>query len=182
VNLGGGFPAQYLDGMPQIEVYGEAIERALVTRMRDRGLRVVAEPGRYLVGDAGVLHSEVVLVAERVPGERWVYLDCGLFGGLAETLGEAIRYRIRTPHDRGPWGPAAIAGPTCDSADVLYEKCGYLLPLDLRPGDRVQLLSTGAYTTTYSSVGFNGFEPLRSFYLPPTCDPTNGCHPLAAEG
>jgi ornithine decarboxylase len=173
INLGGGFPAQYLEAMPEIEVYGHAIERALVNRMRGRGLRVLVEPGRYLVGDAGVLHTEVVLVAERVPGERWVYLDCGVFGGLAETLGEAIRYRIRAPHASGPWAPAAIAGPTCDSADVLYEKSGYLLPLGLRAGDHLQLLSTGAYTTTYSSIGFNGFEPLRSYYLTPTTDRTN---------
>jgi ornithine decarboxylase len=166
VNLGGGFPARYVDGVAPIGHYGAAIERAMRRRLGHHSLRVLAEPGRYLVGDAGVLHTEVVLVAERTPGERWVYLDCGMFHGLAETMDEAIRYRIRTPHDGTPMAPAAIAGPTCDSADVLYEKTGYPLPVALRAGDRVQLLSTGAYTTTYSSVGFNGFEPLRSYYLP----------------
>jgi ornithine decarboxylase len=59
-----------------------------------------------------------------------------------------------------------VAGPTCDSADVLYEEFKYQLPLDLRAGDRVELLSAGAYTTTYSSVGFNGFPPLVAHYLP----------------
>ena len=63
-------------------------------------------------------------------------------------------------------GAVAIAGPTCDSADVLYEKSAYELPLALKEGDFVDILSTGAYTTTYSSVGFNGFPPLASYYLP----------------
>jgi ornithine decarboxylase len=111
------------------------------------------------------MEAEVVLVAERSPGERWVYLDVGMFGGLAETLEEAIRYRMVTPHDDGPMAPAAIAGPTCDSADVLYEKCSYSLPVALQAGDRVQILSTGAYTTTYSTVGFNGFPPLKAYVL-----------------
>ena len=81
-------------------------------------------------------------------------------------LDEAIRYRICTPHDGGLVGPVVIAGPSCDSADVLYERAGYRLPLALRDGDRVDLLSTGAYTSTYSSVWFNGFPPLRTRYLP----------------
>ena len=61
------------------------------------------EPGRYMVADAGVLRTEVVLVSRRSPDdvERWVYLDCGKFHGLAETMDEAIRYRLRTPHDGG---------------------------------------------------------------------------------
>ncbi len=82
-----------------------------------------------------------------------------------ETTDEAIRYRIRTPHDGGPAGPVVLAGPTCDSIDVLYDKSDYHLPLALTPGDRVQLLSTGAYTTTYCSVGFNGFPPLETYCL-----------------
>jgi ornithine decarboxylase len=58
-----------------------------------------------------------------------------------------------------------IAGPTCDSADVLYEKTPYDLPLTLQVGDEVLIEATGAYTTTYASVAFNGFTPLRSFII-----------------
>ncbi len=92
---------------------------------------MVIEPGRFLVGDAGVVSAEVVLVSRRVQGDpvRWVYLDIGRFGGLAETEGEAIKYRIVTPHDGKRTGPVAIAGPTCDGADVLYERANYRLPL-----------------------------------------------------
>jgi len=127
----------------------------------------VIEPGRFIVGDAGVVSAEVVLVSRRDPDDpvRWVYLDIGRFVGLAETEGEAIKYRILTPHDGTPMGPVAIAGPTCDGADILYEKSNYRLPLALRSGDRVELLSTGAYVTTYASQRFNGFAPLAEHYL-----------------
>mgnify|MGYP003339034308 CR=1 FL=1 len=58
---------------------------------------------------------------------------------------------------------AVLAGPSCDSADVLYEKNAYELPLALEEGDMLDILSAGAYTTTYSSVGFNGFAPLAEY-------------------
>jgi ornithine decarboxylase len=96
---------------------------------------------------------------------RWVYLDIGRFGGLAETEGEAIKYAFRTPHDGGAEGPVTIAGPTCDSTDTLYEKSNYRLPLALDCGDRVELLATGAYVTTYASQAFNGFRPLAEHYV-----------------
>jgi ornithine decarboxylase len=128
---------------------------------------MLVEPGRFIVGDAGVVSAEVVLVSRRGKENpvRWVYLDIGRFGGLAETEGEAIKYRIVTPHDDGAMGPVAIAGPTCDGADILYERSNYRLPLKLACGDRVELLSTGAYVTTYASQRFNGFAPLAEHYI-----------------
>jgi ornithine decarboxylase len=169
VNLGGGLPSRHRESTPGIDEYGSAIRRALQRRLGSEFKGdVLIEPGRYLVGDAGVIEAEVVLIAERScePGRRWVYLDIGMFNGLAETLDEAIRYRIHVPGRGGPMGPVAIAGPTCDSADVLYEHSDYELPLNLQIGDRVQLLAAGAYTSSYSSVCFNGFEPLRTYFLP----------------
>lgn len=170
INVGGGFPGRYQEAMPPIAAYGRAITQALADRMPtyvDAPVLVIAEPGRYLVADAGVLQTEVVLVSRKseLDERRWVYLDCGKFGGLAETMDEAIRYRMRTPHDGGIDGPVTLAGPTCDSADVLYEKTDYRLPIALTSGDRVELLSCGAYTTTYAAVGFNGFAPLREHFV-----------------
>ena len=93
-------------------------------------------------------------------GSRWVFLDAGVFTGLVETLDEAIRYRLETPGVHGPTGPCVLAGPTCDSVDVLYETTPVDLPLALAEGDEVRLHAAGAYSTCYSTVGFNGFAPL----------------------
>ncbi len=138
VNIGGGFPGSYTEETAPIEAYGRAITTALRTRLGPDLPMVIVEPGRYLVADAGVLQSEVVLVARKsdFDEQRWVYLDVGMFGGLAEAMGEAIRYRIRTPHDGTECGPVVLAGPTCDSADVLYQHYSYRLPLALEAGDR----------------------------------------------
>lgn len=164
LNLGGGFPAHYHETVPEPGAYARAIREALAAHLPGASPALIAEPGRYLVGDAGVIVSEVVLVSTKsaIEDRRWVTVDIGLFGGLAEALDEAIRYRITTDHDGGPVGPVVIAGPSCDSMDVLYDKSDYHLPVALRPGDRVVLHATGAYTTTYSSVGFNGFPPLAA--------------------
>jgi ornithine decarboxylase len=170
VNLGGGFPGHYVNEVPAVEAYGGAIRAAMARRLGDTPLRVIAEPGRYLLADAGVLQTEVVLVSRRSIDDdaRWVYLDCGVYTGLTEALGESIKFAFRTPHDGGPTGRVCLAGPTCDSADILYEQTDYQMPLALEAGDRVEVLSTGAYTTTYSTVGFNGFPALRDYYLPAT--------------
>ena len=176
LNLGGGFPTRYRDDVPEIDQFAAAIGRAMTRHFGNALPETVVEPGRYIVGDAGVVSSEVVLVSRRgTPGDaspggvrdglRWVYLDIGRFGGLAETEGEAIRYRIRTPPDGAATGPVAIAGPTCDGADILYERSNYRLPLDLASGERVELLSTGAYVSTYCSTRFNGFAPLAEHYI-----------------
>ena len=166
VNLGGGFPGSYLDEMPTIDRYGAAIRESLERVFGGHMPRLMAEPGRYLVADAGTLHTEVVLVSDRdIDARRWVYIDCGVFGGLAETLGESIRYRLTTDRDDDPSTDIVLAGPTCDSADIIYEKAGYQLPVTLVPGDIVRIASTGAYTTSYSAIGFNGFAPLRQTYV-----------------
>jgi len=167
VNLGGGFPAKYLRKTPKLESYGKAIFRALRRHFGNAIPETIIEPGRGLVGNAGVIAAEVVLIARRSPEDevRWVYLDIGKFHGLAETIDESIRYPIRTPRDRDEMAPCVIAGPTCDSVDVLYEKTPYPLPVSLAIGDKVLIEATGAYTTTYSSVGFNGYPPLRQYVI-----------------
>jgi len=168
VNLGGGFPTRYLKDVPTSQDYGKAIFGALRRHFGNRLPETIIEPGRGLVGDAGVIRAEVVLVSrksENPEADRWVYLDIGKFGGLAETMDEAIRYPIRTPHDGERTTPCVIAGPTCDSADVLYEKTPYDLPVSLTIGDEILIEATGAYTTTYASNGFNGFAPLKSYII-----------------
>jgi ornithine decarboxylase len=167
MNLGGGFPTRYRDDVPEIDQFGNAIMTAMTEHFGNNLPEMVVEPGRFIVGDAGLVQAEVVLVSRRDRNDpvRWVYLDIGRFGGLAETEGESIKYRITTRHDGTKMGPVAIAGPTCDGADIMYERSNYRLPLTLTSGDRVELLSTGAYVTTYASTRFNGFAPMAEYYL-----------------
>ncbi len=167
VNIGGGFPAQYRGEIASIAQYAQAVTDALSRHFGNHLPAVIVEPGRSLVGDAGLIQSEVVLIADKGDGgdKRWVYLDVGKFNGLAETMDECIRYRIEAPGRSGTPTPVIIAGPTCDSADILYERTEYRLPRDLEVGDKVEILSTGAYTASYASVGFNGFPPLRTYCI-----------------
>lgn len=168
VNMGGGFPTRYLRDIPTVGIYGQAIGDALRRHFGNHLPETIIEPGRGMVGNAGVLQAEVVLISRKSSGSdelRWVYLDIGKFGGLAETMGESIRYPIRTPRDGADVAPCVLAGPTCDSADILYENTPYPLPVSLEIGDKVLIEATGAYTTTYSAIAFNGFPPLRAFYI-----------------
>jgi len=167
VNLGGGFPTKYLKNVPTVRTYGNAIFKALRKHFGNRIPETIIEPGRGMVGNAGVIESEVVLVSKKSEEDdvRWVYLDIGKFGGLAETMDESIRYPIHTARDDDTMGPCVLAGPTCDSADVLYEKQPYPLPISLEIGDKVLIEGTGAYTASYSSVGFNGFAPLKTYHI-----------------
>ncbi len=161
LNIGGGFPAFYGEAIEAPTDYARAV-MALVTERFGHVPRIMAEPGRGMVAEAGVIVTEVLLVSRKSERDmhRWVYLSIGRFSGLAETEGEAIRYQFETARDGDPMGPCIMAGPSCDSADVLYEKRPMQLPLTLQCGDRVLIRNTGAYTSTYSSVCFNGFPPL----------------------
>ena len=167
VNLGGGFPAKYIRKTPKLESYGKAIFKALRRHFGNQIPNTIIEPGRGMVGNAGMIEAEVVLIAKRNREDdlRWVYLDIGKFHGLAETIDESIRYPIKTTKDRDETGPCVVAGPTCDSVDVLYQKNPYPLPVSLAIGDKVLIEAAGAYTTTYSSVGFNGYPPLRQYVI-----------------
>lgn len=170
LNLGGGVPAITRDVAPNAPAYGARVIDRVRHHFGDTLPSLMVEPGRAIVADAGVIATEVVLVvdgADRDNGQRWVYLDIGKYSGLAETLDEAIRYPLVTSRDGDGSArvPAILAGPSCDSTDTMYEKAGYTLPASLKAGDRVLLLSTGAYTSSYSSVGFNGFEPLKTLCI-----------------
>jgi ornithine decarboxylase len=167
INLGGGFPTKYLKAVPGQAKYANAIHDALTKHFGNAIPETIIEPGRGMVGNAGVVKAEVVLISKKHvnDNQRWVYLDIGKFGGLAETMDEAIRYPITTAKDGDVKEPCVIAGPTCDSADVLYEKTPYPLPITLSVGDEVLIEACGAYTTTYSAVAFNGFPPLKAYVI-----------------
>ena len=170
INLGGGFPARYLSDVNPIKEYAEAVKQYLVDGYGvDDMPEIILEPGRSLAASSGVLVSEVVLISRKSHDDttRWVYTDVGLFQGLIETLGEAIKYPVYTPKMEKSTnsGKVVLAGPTCDSADIMYEETNYQLPEELEIGDQIFWLATGAYTNSYSSIEFNGFPPLEVLYI-----------------
>ncbi|MSQ49209.1 MAG: type III PLP-dependent enzyme, partial [Betaproteobacteria bacterium] len=149
LDIGGGFPVRHVKPIPSIEVIGEVVNEALKAFPEE--VRVVAEPGRYLVSDAAYFVCRVIGTATR-GGKRWMHWDAGLFGGVIETA-EGLKYRIRTERS-GPDIPWHVAGPTCDSVDVILRD--EPMPSDLQEGDFIYLRNAGAYTTAYASE-FNGF-------------------------
>ena len=167
IDMGGGFPASYVDPTNELSVYASEITRFLTEDFGDDLPEIILEPGRSLVGDSGILTSEVILASRKnnTALTRWVYIDAGKFNGLVETMDECIKYPIITTKDGDKEGEVIIAGPTCDSMDVMYETTKYKLPISLKQGDRLYWLSTGAYTSTYASVEFNGFPPIKTYYM-----------------
>ena len=161
LNIGGGFPAYYGEEIQGPTPYAARVMDLIDARFGDVP-HVMAEPGRGLVAEAGMIAAEVLLVSRKSDNDmhRWVYLDIGKFSGLAETMDEVIRYQFTTERDHEAVGPCILAGLSCDSADVLYEKRPVELPVGLKSGDRFMIRNCGAYTSTYASVGFNGFPPL----------------------
>ena len=162
INVGGGFPIAYATGAPELGLVADTIMTALTRYFGANPPQLVVEPGRLIVGSAGTICCDVVSVRAGTDGRRWVYLDIGRYGGLAETENEYIRYRLRTDREDDPVDDAVIAGPTCDGDDVLYQK--YPLPVTLRAGDRVEIMDAGAYTASYAAVSFNGFTPLPTYF------------------
>ncbi|UUV31582.1 type III PLP-dependent enzyme [Amycolatopsis roodepoortensis] len=172
VNLGGGLPALgYLDErgrplIPPLDRIFETIRAGMGRLRRAAGTRLafVIEPGRYLVADHGAIRAHVARLSDRelLDGRRrrWLYLSCGKFNGLYEM--DQIQYRLEFPaHRDGEYGPAIVAGPSCDSDDAAgHGRYPARVPLGVVSGDPVWILSSGAYTTSYTTLGFNGFSPL----------------------
>ncbi len=176
LNIGGGFATAHREPVPGLTEYAAAIDAALEEHLPGPRPELMLEPGRVIVADAGLIRTEVILVTTRSAkgggpegqggGEntyerRWVYLDVGRYNGMAECENEAVAYRLEPVGVKGPEGPVVLAGPTCDGDDVLYQRTPCALPLALKAGDRLDIPGTGAYTASYSSVAFNGIEPLR---------------------
>lgn len=166
INLGGGFPANYLHRANTLETYAREITRFIQEDFGEEMPEIILEPGRSLISNAGVLVSEIILISRKshTALNRWIFTDVGKFSGLIETLDEAIKFPVYTERS-GETEEVILAGPTCDSADIMYEQYKYSLPLSLQSGDRLYWFSTGAYTSSYSSVEFNGFPPLKSYFV-----------------
>lgn len=150
LNIGGGYPVRHVKPIPSIEKIGESVNAAIAD-LPD-SIRIMAEPGRFLVSDSAYYVCRVVGTASRA-GVRWIYLDAGVFGGLIEAH-EGLQYEVYTDAESETEIPCTVAGPTCDSLDIICRD--EMLPEDLEEGDYVYIPNAGAYTTAYAST-FNGF-------------------------
>lgn len=167
INMGGGFPANYISKTNPMEVYAEEITRYLQEDFGDDFPEIILEPGRSLVGESGVLVSEVIMISRKSTTgvDKWLYIDAGKFNGLIETWDESIRYPIYSEALGELSEEFVIAGPTCDSQDIMYEFFRNPLPNGIKVGDRMYWLTTGAYTSSYCAVEFNGFPPLKTYFV-----------------
>ncbi|MDI3504755.1 MAG: ornithine decarboxylase [Candidatus Cloacimonadota bacterium] len=163
INLGGGFPASYVDPTFSVQEYAAEIMRFVEEDFGENMPKIILEPGRSLVAEAGIIVSEVINISRKSQSNmyQWVFLDIGKFGGLIETIDESIKYPIYFERE-GMADEIILAGPTCDSMDILYENFKYLMPDTTQAGDKAYIFTTGAYTRSYSAICFNGFPPLNA--------------------
>lgn len=160
INLGGGIPVQHTKPIPSVEEIGDVINNAINEYLGwVNGLRIIVEPGRSMVGNAGITVSRVIL--KSIKGTQlWVYLDAGVFHGLMETI-ENFRYEVIVDgKENGEKITMTLAGPTCDSVDTIYDEIE--LPINIDYGDIVYFINTGAYTNEYATY-FNGIEPVKVY-------------------
>ncbi len=161
INTGGGIPIQHTREIPEVEEIAELINSTIKEFFYDhKNLIVALEPGRSMVGNAGILASEVIMRAERERCE-WLYIDAGVYHGLLETT-QDFQYEIIVPDRNEEEELFTLSGPTCDSMDTMYDDI--YLPCDIKEGDTMFVINAGAYTTGYASY-FNGIEPPKTVFL-----------------
>ncbi|MBK7251150.1 MAG: type III PLP-dependent enzyme [Gammaproteobacteria bacterium] len=154
LDIGGGFPIDYTRRAPDIGRFCAPI-RAALARLPAR-IRIIAEPGRFIAGPAAIGVATVMGRARR-EGHWWYYLDDGLYGSYSGQLYDHARYPVEALRQGGELLPAVLAGPTCDSIDVIAENL--MLP-ELKAGDLIVGRAMGAYTWASSSE-FNFFPRAR---------------------
>jgi len=166
INLGGGFPSKLMKAIPEIELIKDNINSIIKQTFSQEDLKFYIEPGRGIVGEAAVIISKVIAKASR-GAEEWLILDVGVYNGLLEAVA-GIQYEIVSHHELNNVNHVDdmiaynIGGPTCDSWDTIIR--GYDLPKDLKIGDIVYILNTGAYTIS-ETTRFNGFDPPRVYLM-----------------
>jgi ornithine decarboxylase len=163
LDLGGGFPAHHQERVPGVKEFAKVILGALA-ELPYQPEKLVIEPGRGLVGDAGAMVATVIGLATR-GAKNWVHLDVGAFNGMMEALetGNALGFPLADSRQSAAKSRYHLTGPSCDSQDTILLDCE--LSADLQLGDKVFIYTAGAYTTSYASR-FNGFDIPLTYYAP----------------
>ncbi|MFQ5499057.1 MAG: type III PLP-dependent enzyme [Candidatus Zixiibacteriota bacterium] len=151
LDIGGGFPVEYIQPIAPIDQFCAPIRRALGHHIRP-GIKVVSEPGRFIAASPVTLVCSIIGKACR-DGKTWYYLDDGLYSTFSGIVYDHCQYPVITSRS-GPSELSVLAGPTCDSFDVMYD--GLMIP-NHEVGDRIMFSMTGAYCQV-SGSGFNGLK------------------------
>ncbi len=148
LDIGGGFPIQYIEPVPQIDEFCKPIAEALDRHIRP-GIKVISEPGRFISATSVNLITTIVGKSYR-DGKIWYYLDDGLYSTFSGIVFDKCQYPVVTANN-GEEKLSVLAGPTCDSFDVMYD--GLMIP-EHNVGDRIMFMATGAYCEV-SGSNFN---------------------------
>ena len=160
VDIGGGFPIRHFDHEEDpFERLAPVLAREL-DRLFDPRIRILAEPGRFLVGPAGTLVMGVIGKAIR-ENKHWYFLDDGLYGTLSGQVFDHCKYQFKFLRG-GHTQLSTLAGPTCDSFDIIAR--GEDVP-ELQIGDVVYVENIGAYSLA-SATNFNGMPPAKVLVVP----------------
>ncbi len=162
LDVGGGIPVKHLKPIPTVEEIGQTVMQSVQEYLPHfKDLTIFAEPGRSMVGNAGILVSKVILRCQR-GSEEWVYIDAGVFHGLMETI-ENFRYELVVEGKEDEKKiPFVLAGPTCDSVDKIYDDA--MLPYNITLDDIVYFINAGAYTVEYGT-NFNGIPAPKVYFV-----------------
>jgi ornithine decarboxylase len=160
LDIGGGFPIRHFDDeLDPFDATAETIAQE-IDRLFDANVRVIAEPGRFLVGPAATLILRVIGKAIR-ENKHWYYLDDGVYGALSGQIFDHAKYQFKVTR-KGRRQLSTLAGPTCDSLDIVA--IGEDLP-ELELGDIVYVENIGAYSVATATT-FNGVPPARVVMVP----------------
>jgi ornithine decarboxylase len=164
LDIGGGFPAAYSRPVPSMLEVGRAIQRSVDLYIPSH-LALAAEPGRVMVAETGVLATTVIGREDR-HGETWLHLDAGALNGMMEALQAHGKFPFPVTSSLSGKGfeerPFTLTGPTCDSHDTMMHDVS--LPGHLGVGDRVYIMSAGAYSLSYGG-SFNGFAAPEAIFM-----------------
>lgn len=157
LDIGGGFPIRHFeaDNHPTFKDLAREIRKKL-RRLFDKGTKFIAEPGRFFVGPAGTLVTQVVGRTFR-NNKNYYYLNDGVYGDFSGIVFDHARYEFKTLR-RGQKFLSTLAGPTCDSFDTI--SINEDLP-ELDVDNIIYVKNIGAYSCASAVPGFNGFPPAR---------------------
>jgi ornithine decarboxylase len=148
LDIGGGFPVEYVDPILPIDEFCAPIANALDKHIRP-GINIISEPGRYIAATPVTLICSIIGKSLR-DGKIWYYLDDGLYSTFSGILYDQCQYPV-VCNRKGDKKLSVLAGPTCDSFDVMYD--GLMIP-EHDIGDKLMFTSTGAYCEV-SGSNFN---------------------------